>query len=232
MYNPRTLSEHLHVVSDLIFLSPEKGSMMISELEEQEVKQTTPAISAFSYNLWGCPNCGYLNAPIDLVFNSDPGFSIGSCGECKQGLCILYGGIHQATTTINHRYPTLIKHPRIGTPFHLKADIPPETGEHFYVRGIGLDRTPGCFVCGGQEGLHNNVAAFVQTKASGERVLALFSQGATLDFREREPNRIQVKIGACDEHKEHLEALSRLTYNADGTITKSMVDEVLKLART
>ena len=91
----------------------------------------------------------------------------------------------------------------------------------FRSRGIGLDVTPGCFVCGtkirskaaaeiGNDYL-NNIAAFVENKSDGEKIVSWFEQGAFLDFREHEPNWIQVKIGACDKHLPNLEKLYKLT---------------------
>ena len=74
----------------------------------------------------------------------------------------------------------------------------------FKSRGIGLDTTPGCFICGGEKRLLNNISAFVLTKEDGELAVSWFEQGARLDYREREPNWIQVKIGACDQHLPNL----------------------------
>lgn len=113
-------------------------------------------------------------------------------------------------------------HPRRGIPKHGRPDKKPDGGgEFFRSRGIGLDLTPGCFVCGGEKVLRNNIAAFVQCKKSGKRVVALFSQGAWLDYRRHEPDRVQVKIGACVEHRPNLEKLDALTQ--DGIITTARI---------
>ena len=77
-------------------------------------------------------------------------------------------------------------------------------------RGLGTDHTPGCFICGGSEGLHSNFAAFVGTRMEGETAVQIIERGARLDYREREPNWIQVKIGACKEHVDKLEILCML----------------------
>jgi len=79
------------------------------------------------------------------------------------------------------------------------------------VRGIGADRSPGCFVCGVQQPLYSNFAAFVRTKAIGEQIVGMFLYGAWLDYREFEPTWIQVKVGACDDHVPHLQLLSEET---------------------
>lgn len=87
----------------------------------------------------------------------------------------------------------------------------------FTVRGIGMDVCPCCFVCGateravGANHFLNNIAAFVDSKEDGEKIVAMFDGRARLDIREHQPDRIQVKIGACDAHLESLRALSRRT---------------------
>jgi len=97
----------------------------------------------------------------------------------------------------------------------------------FHSRGIGLDNTPGCFVCGGNQDLYNNMAAFVQTKDEGEKVAKIFQTGARLDYRPSEPNWIQVKIGAC---KKHLPNLERLDYFcSDGRINLRKVSDAMTL---
>ena len=72
----------------------------------------------------------------------------------------------------------------------------------------------------------DNISGFVYSKESGERIVdGMFNNvGAWLDYREREPNWIQVKIGACPEHLENLKKLNELTIES-GTITKEMVDQ-------
>lgn len=87
--------------------------------------------------------------------------------------------------------------------------------EQFSPRGIGLDVTPGCFVCGGHRegnGYDHNIAAFVESKEAGERVVQLFGGLARLDWRPTEPNWIQVKVGTCGDHLKNLEQLYELTF--------------------
>ena len=71
----------------------------------------------------------------------------------------------------------------------------------------------------------NNIAAFVQGKTAGERVVAMFKTGARLDYRDYEPDRVQVKIGACNRHKANLERLDGLT--SDGVLTQDMVTQTM-----
>ena len=101
-------------------------------------------------------------------------------------------------------------------------------GEYFASRGIGTDWTPGCFVCKTVEKertLHNNIAAFVESKKSGEDIVDMFGRGAFLDFRPFEPNWVQVKVGACDKHKKNLESLHKLARDAGNRITQKMIEE-------
>lgn len=88
-------------------------------------------------------------------------------------------------------------------------------------RGLGLNWLP-CFICGadGQPNEHgstaqSDMAAFVRGKEGGEEVVALFESlglNAKLDFRDYEPNRVQVKVGACATHLPNLMLLEHLTY--------------------
>ncbi len=74
--------------------------------------------------------------------------------------------------------------------------------------------------------LEDNIAGFVDTKESGERIVdKMFNNvGARLDYREHEPNWIQVKIGACPEHLDNLKDLDRYINETGGIITKEMVE--------
>jgi hypothetical protein len=78
-------------------------------------------------------------------------------------------------------------------------------------------------------GYHSNqpdMAAFVDSKEAGERVVGMFQQQgsrAFLDFRPSEPNWVQVKIGACDDHLPNLEGLQTLVHETDGMITPTMI---------
>lgn len=90
----------------------------------------------------------------------------------------------------------------------------------WHSRGVGMDGTPGCFVCGAEKrnqkpdtnDYMNNVAAFVDSKEAGELAVVIIGQGARLDYRDRTPNRVQVKVGACDHHLAQLGELSRCWY--------------------
>ncbi len=52
----------------------------------------------------------------------------------------------------------------------------------------------------------------------------MFPSGAQLDYRDYEPDRVQVKIGACDEHLGNLQRLDLATAT-DGVINASQVEE-------
>jgi hypothetical protein len=179
------------------------------------------AVSQKDATAYGCPYCGYDSGFIYLQ-NSQAYDMV--CGECHQLYIVLADGEIQSTIGINGTFPTLQPHPRHGIPSHSRPDKRPEGGGEFLSsRGIGLDSTPGCFVCGGKQGMYNNIAAFVITKAAGERVVAMFHQGARLDYREHEPDWIQVKIGACNRHLPNLQILDGLIDLQGGVITAEMV---------
>ena len=83
-------------------------------------------------------------------------------------------------------------------------------------RGIGSNWIP-CFICGkeNEDGrCQSDMAAYVRGKEQGEKVVALFAScglSAKLDFRPSEPDYVQVKVGACQEHEPNLNFLLFLT---------------------
>lgn len=102
----------------------------------------------------------------------------------------------------------------------------------FASRGIGNDWVE-CFVCGGKRdvpsGVNHNISGFVNSKQDGERIRAWFREKAWLDYRKREPNWIQLKIGACDNHLANLEKLESLTV-LSSTINSDMIEKALNLS--
>ncbi|RJQ28064.1 hypothetical protein C4565_04220 [Candidatus Parcubacteria bacterium] len=180
------------------------------------------AISQFALSQWGCPHCGYRSGYMPIQVG---GSAMWICGECQKRCAVLADGITRSKIAVGAPayYPELQPHPLEGTPKHGRPDKKPVGGgEYFRSRGIGLDETPGCFVCGGSTKLHSNIAAFVQCKEAGERIVKMFETGARLDYREHEPDRIQVKIGACDKHFRNLEMLHNKT-SETGTIVAEMI---------
>jgi hypothetical protein len=162
---------------------------------------------------FGCPYCGYQSGTMPI---QSAGWGAWSCGDCDRGCDVYAAGVdlHWISQGFNPVPKLPRRHPRHGTPSHGRADTRPGEGEYFRPRGIGFDVTPGCFVCGKNrpEGYYNhNIAAFVQCKAAGERVVAMFKHGARLDYRENYPDRVQVKVGSCDEHLPNLEMLLKKT---------------------
>lgn len=179
------------------------------------------AVSAEEHAKFGCPYCGYRSGSTAV---SCAGTFTWDCGECRQGSVILAQGVTQSVIGFGESkyHPELQKHPRFGTPSHGRRDQRPAGGgECFNSRGIGLDTTPGCFVCGGESEMRHNIAAFVYTKAAGERVVAMFHHGARLDYREHSPDRVQVKIGACETHLPNLVYLNNST--TEGIIEEASV---------
>lgn len=181
------------------------------------------AVSNEEMERWGCPHCGYRSGSMNI---SCGGSGIWRCGECTRSSCVLAPGVTEAAFTVgDNEQPKLQDHPRRGIPSHGRPDKRPEghgeSAEFFHARGIGTDITPGCFVCGGDKGYYSNIAAFVQCKEAGERVVKLFARGARLDYRDFEPDRVQVKVGACEKHKPNLEALCSLV--VPGILTYEIV---------
>lgn len=115
--------------------------------------------------------------------------------------------------------------------------------EQFNTRGIGRNSIL-CFVCGrgmsygtpreasevgGQDNFYytggscqQDMAAFVESQEAGARIVDMFDRKAYLDYRAFEPNRVQVKVGACKDHEANLMYLGELTMC--GFITKEKIE--------
>lgn len=105
----------------------------------------------------------------------------------------------------------------------------------FKPRGIGNNWIP-CFICGHkpQEKCQADMASFVDHNlvsavTVGDRVFPnhpitkVFWENdlhAELDYRQHEPNRVQLKLGACGEHEPSLRLLEALCYG-DGKLTEA-----------
>ncbi len=171
---------------------------------------------------FGCPSCGYRSGTMPM---SCVGAAVWRCGDCGASCLVLAEGLTAVPDAwVNERGLPVQPHPRRGIPAHGRPDAQPALGgELFSPRGLGTDWSPGCFVCGGAAGPYANVAAFVECRVAGERVVAMFPRGgAWLDYREREPDRVQVKVGACAAHAGSLRALMRVTA-AEQRVTVAMV---------
>lgn len=185
---------------------------------------------------WGCPSCGYRSGH-NMISGRDG--ALWKCGECGYTCVILADGILESPYSFENAngsqyYPTLKDHPRHGIPAHGKLDKRPEGGgEFFYARGIGLDNCT-CFVCDLSTAtakdtyMMNNIAAFVETHEAGDRVAVLFGHGARVDYRPWEPDRVQVKVGACDDHLANLNYLYQIT--GDGIITSARIQQAREFA--
>ncbi len=170
---------------------------------------------------FGCSSCGYRSGTMPI---SCAGAAVWTCGDCGASCLVLAEGLTAVPDAwVNECGLPVQPHPRRGIPAHGRPDRQPEGGgEFFHPRGLGKDWTPGCFVCGGPRDLYDNVAAFVQCREAGDRVVAMFERGARLDYREHEPDRVQVKVGACAAHAGSLRALMRATA-AEQRVTAAMV---------
>ena len=91
----------------------------------------------------------------------------------------------------------------------------------FRSRGLGIDGGAPCFVCGAECPRGDNIAAFVAGKSGGEEVTELFrdcGSAGWLDYSPSEPNWVQFKVLACEEHVPNLRKLHDLT-RPDSLIT-------------
>jgi len=215
------------------------------------------AVSADELSRWGCPNCGgYRSGSVPIQQGGTALWRCGDCGASCYVLAdgvteSSFGGSLDGSYTLvlplkdggepsrdikgggelfkDVKRAKLQPHPRRGTSAHGQPDTRPEgDGEFFHSRGLGTDMTPGCFVCGGERSYYSNIAAFVQCKEAGERVVSMFKSGARLDYRDFEPDRVQVKIGACSSHRANLEALHRHTGDVGGKLTMEILELALK----
>lgn len=111
----------------------------------------------------------------------------------------------------------------------------PDVPVRWHSRGIGLDVTPGCFVCGaewrsaeaeadGNQYL-NNIAAHV-TKKNEAASLACFERGARMGYFHGDRDAPQIKVGSCDKHLPALEQLS-----AQWFISAEQVAKLVNVAR-
>jgi hypothetical protein len=187
------------------------------------------AVAQSDAEKWGCPYCGFRSASCHM---SAGGAASVSCGDCRQGYLILTDGMTKSPIGLGSEsgtvYPELQQHPRINIPAHGSPDKRPDGGgEFFHSRGIGSEWNLCCFVCGHKESLLSNISAFTQCKASGERIVGMFQDRAYLDYREYEPDYVQVKIGACKQHEKNLEKLHDIV--EDGVITDSKIAEAREL---
>ena len=96
-----------------------------------------------------------------------------------------------------------------------------------YGRGVGIESGRPCFICGKE--CFPNFAAFVESKADGENIVKWIGQGARLDFRDYEPDWIQVKVYSCKEHRPLLSALH--DYIDNDLIIESQLKEFLDYIR-
>lgn len=197
------------------------------------------AVSFKEFEVSGCPHCGYRSGYSRM---SGQGATVWSCADCGVGCVILAEGVEVSPVGFGREdretiYPKLQPHPRRGIPKHGEKDEKPEGGgEFFSARGLGMDNSPGCFVCGGEESddprfkyrmvMLSNVAGFVRCKAAGERLVEMFGgKGCWMDYRDFEPDRVQVKIGACEKHKANLEKFARMAEVGERVVTKEIIEE-------
>ena len=94
--------------------------------------------------------------------------------------------------------------------------------EYWTLRGIGSDWVP-CMVTGKPEALRPNLSGFVTSKEAGERIVTMFGGRARLDYRDYEPNWIQVKVGVNKEYEEVLRRLERAVSESYNILSPEMI---------
>lgn len=176
------------------------------------------AISSYDFDLYGCPNCG---CDTNITHASSNNTLSVVCSNCHLNFVVLFKGITESelgfmTVKNTHvEYPRLIEHPRRGDfRWNYNApDINPELGEFFKPRGIGYD-----------------LAGFVKSRQAGERIIKMVKRvlqkeeiKTWLDYREREPNWIQVKF-----QKEEFDLEMLYEKTKDGILTEEILRESMK----
>ena len=166
------------------------------------------SVSWSDFQKYGCVKCGCLFIHSNM---SGGGASPVTCGECNEHFVLLADGLTESPISFGEeKYkPPLVEHPRKGLwpQEFVRPDIRPKgiDGEFWSTRGVGYD-----------------LSGFVQSKEAGERIVNMVREivgqeaKTWLDYREREPLWIQVKIQAEDGFD--LKALNMIC--KDGVITK------------
>lgn len=111
---------------------------------------------------------------------------------------------------------------------------------YFGPRGQGSNWLP-CMVCGPDapdaKDLRSDMASFVSSREKGLLAVAWFADAglyAHLDYRDFEPNWVQVKVGACPAHVPLIERLMELVGREcvlDPTIPRLLAVEAARLQR-
>lgn len=176
------------------------------------------AIRIGEFEKWGCPICGS-----DYSYSSMSGGGAAhvTCGECGHSYILVNDSLDEVPFKsgkgeMSAGTVLIIDHPRKGIEKHkYKApDIRPDgEGEYWKPRGIGYD-----------------LSGFVKSKEAGERIVAMFEKAlgkkpeTWLDYRESEPNWIQVKVQDSEADLEKLYELTKET----GIITYDIILSVIK----
>lgn len=95
--------------------------------------------------------------------------------------------------------------------------------QFFRPRGLGRDGNFPCLVTGVHLDFAENLSGFVTSKTAGEKVLAMLGGRARLDYRDYEPNWVQVKIGVAKGHEAVLQRLCDATAACDNIISPRMI---------
>lgn len=172
----------------------------------------------------GCPYCNFRSHRFHVSMS---GASMVSCAECERPFTVLFNGLRFSPFTDKQE---VAPHPLKENLARGTKDEPPEEGEWFSSRGVGLDSIGSCVFCNQTvTGYQANISGFIKTKEAGERLLNWFenvdglrAKGVFLDYRKDYPDRIQFKIGSCKDHDESLQILDKWLSFSD-IITKHFI---------
>lgn len=177
-------------------------------------------LSNSDFQKYGCPGCNYDLVSTRTSFRGE--FTV-SCNnpECDtEYFVILADDVVDSKDYKegNTDYPLVNEHPnKIDRMVWFAPDIRPDVpdADFFNSRGIGYD-----------------LAGFVKSKEAGERIIKMTKQllgtrdiKSWLDYREHEPNWIQVKF---QKEEFDLELLDSLVRENNNIITRSILEQSIK----
>ena len=185
---------------------------------------TILAVSKEDFEKWGCPCCGYRSG---LTTYTSVKTSSWYCGECNNECCIL-DDVKKSDFFIGDMCPSVQKHPRYGTPKRGRIDTRPSDGSEFFEANdifTVSDSELMCFACKEKHAQHV-LTGFARCKEAGIRITQLFSSGsALLRCEEKQPDRVEIEIGVCDQHKVKLEKLFQSICRQDYSIEEWVINK-------
>jgi hypothetical protein len=140
------------------------------------------------------------------------------------------------------------KHSMISLPLRLvnpvlthKGPITPES-EGVSLKSIGIthEKAPGCFVCGGEEGIYNNLIGSVKSENEYFTIANMFDRRGISTYFDpsligktafniiksgtAELNYYSLNIGACDAHRPFLKKISNFADAKQGNLSRGLIE--------